>query len=109
MRYSKLPRSKEEANQYSPRIPFYFDNSMCKHGHVSPRYSVNGMCVACAKSRNKGSKFDPEQVAFDFVERKMQELPETVKRVFIPEPQRKVADALEAFAQWKGWMRGPDI
>jgi len=33
--------------------PTYDTGEPCKHGHLSPRYTKNGVCVTCAKGHQK--------------------------------------------------------
>ncbi len=47
--YSGLPTSREEARAIRART--YYDGRHCKQGHVSPRRTDEGKCVACINKR----------------------------------------------------------
>lgn len=98
MRYDQLPRTAHEAREFG--IPFYFSGQLCKHGHVAPRYAINGLCVACTKARTRSGRNDPEMVAKEYVTKKIAGLPDTVRKKYIPDPQRQLKDAKEAFEHW---------
>jgi len=34
----------------------YFTGKPCKHGHISPRYTITAACVACAIAQAKKTK-----------------------------------------------------
>lgn len=50
--YDVIPR----AEALRRGLKFYAELRACRNGHLSPRYSSNGNCVACAKA----AKVKPE-------------------------------------------------
>lgn len=60
---TELPKSATEAKALG--LPRFHTGKPCKRGHVSPRYAVNGTCVACdvsAKNRHGWTAFGEAKV-----------------------------------------------
>jgi len=43
----------------------YFTGKPCKHGHTAERYSNNGDCCSCSKTKYENNKRNPEWVSKD--------------------------------------------
>lgn len=43
--YSELPKSRQEAKELG--VTKYFCGTLCKHGHISPRWTYSGYCCEC--------------------------------------------------------------
>lgn len=58
-----LPKTRAEA--ITKRSPKYFTGTPCKHGHLSPRYTVTMVCLGCQAMRARNARQRTRLVALE--------------------------------------------
>ena len=121
--YQKLPRTHQEALQLGEKR--YFTDQPCKNGHISPRATSGGHCIACRrewrvtnkeKNREQSRAWrinNPErslairdawQTKKYNVTRKRPDVCEICGQPPSPQPHRLCLDHCHTSGQFRGWL-----
>lgn len=88
----KLPTTRDEARLIG--ATHYMTGEQCKHGHIAPRYTINGACVECTfQSKQRRKEADPDLWREITKEQR--------RRAFERDPERSRRHTREFMRRWR--------